>query len=213
MPEITDNSEQLVDPMTAYQMVHILEGVVERGTARYALAGIGRPMAGKTGTSNDSKDTWFVGFSPDLVCAVFVGFDEPFEMGEHETGAVAAAPIFKEFMSEALKGKPPVPFRVPPGIRLVRVDARTGRPAQLGDSSIIYEAFKPGTVPDGGEEETVLDNGMVTEPDAAPAGPTIPSADSEIAASPLVVQGLQQQQQQQQKQKQQTPQPEAGGLY
>jgi penicillin-binding protein 1A len=215
MPEITDNSEQLVDPMTAYQMVHILEGVVERGTARYALAGIGRPMAGKTGTSNDSKDTWFIGFSPDLVCAVFVGFDEPFEMGEHETGAVAAAPIFKEFMSEALKGKPTVPFRVPPGIRLVRVDARTGRPAQLGDSNIIYEAFKPGTVPDGGEEEAVLDNGMVTEPDAAPAGPTIPSADSEIAASPLVVQGLQQQQQtqQQQKQKQQTPQPEAGGLY
>jgi len=211
MPEISDNSEQLVDPMTAYQMVHILEGVVERGTARYALSGIGRPMAGKTGTSNDSKDTWFVGFSPDLVCAVFVGFDEPFEMGEHETGAVAAAPIFREFMTEALKGKPPVPFRVPPGIRLVRVDARTGRPAQPGDSAVIYEAFKPGTVPDGGEEETVLDNGMVTEPDAAPTGPTIPSADSETAASPLVVQGLQQQQQQ--KQKQQTPQPEAGGLY
>jgi len=212
MPEITDNSEQLVDPMTAYQMVHILEGVVERGTARYALAGIGRPMAGKTGTSNDSKDTWFIGFSPDLVCAVFVGFDEPFEMGEHETGAVAAAPIFKEFMAEALKGKPTVPFRVPPGIRLVRVDARSGRPAQLGDSNVIYEAFKPGTVPDGGEEETVLDNGMVTEPDAANAsGPTIPSADSETVASPLVVQG--QQQQQQQKQKQQTPQPEAGGLY
>ena len=213
MPEITDNSEQLVDPMTAYQMVHILEGVVERGTARYALAGIGRPMAGKTGTSNDSKDTWFIGFSPDLVCAVFVGFDEPFEMGEHETGAVAAAPIFKEFMADALKGKPPVPFRVPPGIRLVRIDARTGHPAEPGDSNIIYEAYKPGTVPDGGQEETVLDNGMVTDPDANanPAGPTIPNADSETAASPLVVQGLQQQQQQ--KQKQQTPQPEAGGLY
>jgi penicillin-binding protein 1A len=210
MPEIPDNSEQLVDPMTAYQMVHILEGVVERGTARYALAGIGRPMAGKTGTSNDSKDTWFVGFSPDLVCAVFVGFDEPSEMGEHETGAVAAAPIFKEFMMEALKGKPPVPFRVPPGIRLVRVDARTGRPAELGDSNVIYEAFKPGTVPDGGEEATVLDNGMVVEPGAVdPNAPAIPSADSETAESPLLVQG----QQEQQKKKPPVPQPEAGGLY
>ena len=212
MPEIADNSEQLVDPMTAYQMVHILEGVVERGTARYAMSGIGRPMAGKTGTSNESKDTWFVGFSPDLVCAVFVGFDEPAEMGEHETGAVAAAPIFREFMAEALKGKPPVPFRVPPGIRLVRVDARTGRPAELGDSNVIYEAFKPGTVPDGGEEATVLDNGMVAEPGAVdPNAPAIPSADSETAESPLVVQG--QQQQEQQKKKQPIPQPEAGGLY
>jgi penicillin-binding protein 1A len=210
MPEIADNSEQLVDPMTAYQMVHILEGVVERGTARYALAGIGRPMAGKTGTSNDSKDTWFVGFSPDLVCAVFVGFDEPFEMGEHETGAVAAAPIFKAFMVEALKDKPPVPFRVPPGIRLVRIDARTGRPAQPGDSGVIYEAYKPGTVPDGGQEEAVLDNGMVTEPDGSPTGPAIPSADSEetpVAALPGQPQSKQPQQ------KQQTPQPEAGGLY
>jgi len=209
MPEIADNSEQLVDPMTAYQMVHILEGVVERGTARYALAGIGRPMAGKTGTSNDSKDTWFVGFSPDLVCAVFVGFDEPFEMGEHETGAVAAAPIFKAFMMEALKDKPPVPFRVPPGIRLVRIDARTGRPAQPGDSNVIYEAYKPGTVPDGGQEETVLDNGMVTEPDGTATGPAIPSADSEetpVAALPG-------QPQAKQPQKPQTPQPEAGGLY
>jgi penicillin-binding protein 1A len=169
-------------------------------------------MAGKTGTSNDSKDTWFVGFSPDLVCAVFVGFDEPSEMGEHETGAVAAAPIFKEFMMEALKGKPPVPFRVPPGIRLVRVDARTGRPAELGDSNVIYEAFKPGTVPDGGEEATVLDNGMVVEPGAVdPNAPAIPSADSETAESPLVVQGLQQQEQQQKKKP--PPQPEAGGLY
>ena len=214
MPAIADNSEQLVDPMTAFQMVNILEGVVERGTARYALAGMGRPLAGKTGTSNDSKDTWFVGFSPDLVCAVFVGFDEPSEMGEHETGAVAAAPIFRGFMSEALKDKPPVPFRVPPGIRLVRVDARTGRPAEAGDSNIIYEAFKPGTVPDGGEEATVLDNGLVTDPGGAadPNAPAIPSADSEIAASPAMVQGVQQQQKQAQ-QKQQTPQPEAGGLY
>jgi len=219
MPEIPENSEQLVDPMTAYQMVHILEGVVERGTARYALAGIGRPMAGKTGTSNESKDTWFVGFSPDLVCAVFVGFDEPSTLGKHETGAAAAAPVFREFMTEALKGKPPVPFRVPAGIRLVRINAATGRPAESGEGNVIYEAFKPGTVPDGGQEATVLDNGLVTEPDAAEnaANPGIPSEDSETSAAvPQLVQGAQPPQPaqpQQQKQKPQTPQPEAGGLY
>jgi penicillin-binding protein 1A len=206
MPEIADKREQLVDPMTAYQMVHILEGVVERGTARYALAGIGRPMAGKTGTSNDSKDTWFVGFSPDLAVAVFVGFDEPSDMGEHEAGATAAAPIFKDFMMEALKDKPAVPFRVPPGIRLVRVNPATGRPAQPGDSGLIYEAFKPDTVPTGAEAE-VLDNGMIADSrDDVSGAPAPPSADSEIggplaaAPPPVAV-------------KPQTPQPEAGGLY
>jgi len=208
MPQIADTREQLVDPMTAYQMVHILEGVVERGTGRYALAGIGRPMAGKTGTSNDSKDTWFVGFSPDLVCAVFVGFDEPIDMGEHETGATSAAPIFKDFMMEALKDKPPTPFRVPPGIRLVRVNAATGRPAQPGDPVVIYEAFKPDTVPSGGEVE-VLDNGMVPELSENPSAPTLPSEDSELGAQGAVVP----QPPLQAQKKPQTPQPEAGGLY
>jgi penicillin-binding protein 1A len=177
-------------------------------------------MAGKTGTSNDSKDTWFVGFSPDLVCAVFVGFDEPSTLGQHETGAAAAAPVFKEFMMDALKGKPPVPFRVPPGIRLVRVNAATGRPAESGEGNVIYEAFKPGTVPDGGQEATVLDNGLVTEPDAVdPNAPVIPNEDAETGAPPQLVQGVQTSQpqlppqQQPQKPKPQTPQPEAGGLY
>jgi penicillin-binding protein 1A len=209
MPNIADSREQLVDPMTAYQMVHILEGVVERGTARYALAGIGRPMAGKTGTSNDSKDTWFVGFSPDLVVSVFVGFDEPIDMGEHEAGATAAAPIFKDFMMQALKDKPPTPFRVPPGIRLVRVNAATGKPAQPGDTGVIYEAFKPDTVPTGGEVE-VLDNGMVPDNADNSAASTLPSADSElgapVASAPATAATTP-------PQKQQVPQPEAGGLY
>jgi penicillin-binding protein 1A len=155
MPEIPDNREQLIDPMTAYQMVHMLEGVIERGTG-HIVASIGKPLAGKTGTSNDSKDTWFDGFSPDLAVSVFVGFDEPVSLGEHETGASAAAPIFRDFMAEALKDKPPTPFRTPPGIRLVRVNPSTGKPAEPGERTI-YEAFKPGNVPSSGEEQ-VLDN-------------------------------------------------------
>ncbi|HXP98349.1 MAG TPA: penicillin-binding protein 1A, partial [Telmatospirillum sp.] len=156
MPDVPDNSEQLVDPMTAYQMVHILEGVVARGTGRI-VSSVGKPIAGKTGTSNDSKDTWFIGFSPDLAVGVFVGFDEPVSLGDHEFGATIPAPIFRDFMTEALKDKPPTPFRVPPGIRLVRVNVATGRPAQPGDANVIYEAFKPDSVPTGVEEQ-VLEN-------------------------------------------------------
>ena len=151
MPVIPDNAEQLVDPISAYQMAHILEGVVERGTG-HIVASVGRPLAGKTGTSNDSKDTWFVGFSPDLVAAVFIGFDEPMTLGAHEFGATAAAPIFRDFMAQALKDKPITPFRVPPGVRLVRVNAYTGRPTTSDDHGSILEAFKPDTVPTSGDE-------------------------------------------------------------
>ncbi|HIJ64267.1 MAG TPA: PBP1A family penicillin-binding protein [Rhodospirillaceae bacterium] len=192
MPDVADDREQLVDPMTAYQMVHILEGVVERGTGR-VIAQVGKPLAGKTGTSNDSKDTWFVGFSPDLAVAVFVGFDDPLSLGNSETGASAAAPIFRDFMADALKDKPPTPFRVPPGIRLVRVNAATGRPAQPGDTNIIYEAFKPDAVPSGAEE-SVLDSdtglsglsyGNLSGLGAAEgqAGPTPPAAGEPLAGA------------------------------
>ena len=155
MPQLPDIREQLVDPVSAYQIVSILEGVVQRGTG-VAVKVVGKPLAGKTGTSNDSFDTWFVGFSPDLAVGVFVGFDEPATLGGHETGASAAAPIFRDFMLEALKDKPPTPFRVPPGVRLVRVDARTGKPALPGDARAIYEAFKD-TDRMPGDEENVLD--------------------------------------------------------
>lgn len=158
MPEVPDTREQLTDPISAYQMVHILEGVVERGTGR-VVSSVGKPLAGKTGTSNDSKDNWFVGFSPDLAVAVFVGFDEPATLGDHETGASTAAPIFRDFMMEALKDKPATPFRVPPGVRLVRVNAANGKPTLSGDKGAIYEAFKPDTVPTGAEDQ-VLDDGQ-----------------------------------------------------
>ena len=141
MPRLPDIRERLVDAPSAYQMVHILEGVVERGTGR-AVAAVGKPLAGKTGTSNDSFDTWFVGFSPDMAVGVFVGFDEPQSLGDKETGGLIAAPIFRDFMAEALKDQPPTPFRVPSGIRMVRVNLHTGKPAMPGDSQPIWEAFK-----------------------------------------------------------------------
>ncbi|MEC9347085.1 MAG: penicillin-binding protein 1A [Pseudomonadota bacterium] len=145
-PLLPDTRREVVQPGTAYQMVSMLEGVVKRGTGA-RIAAVGKPLAGKTGTSNDSIDTWFIGFSPDLAVGVFAGFDEPATLGDHEQGASVAAPIFQEIMEQAMAGKPGIPFRIPPDIRLVRIDARTGEPARPGDSDVILEAFKPGTEP------------------------------------------------------------------
>ena len=155
MPRLPDLREQIVDPVSAYQIVSILEGVVQRGTGRIVSA-VGKPLAGKTGTSNDSYDVWFAGFSPDLVAVVFVGFDEPQSLGDKETGSSVAAPVFRDFMMGALKNKPATPFRIPPGVRLVRVDAATGKPAMPGDSKVILEAFKSNDPMPTGDED-VLD--------------------------------------------------------
>lgn len=145
-PLLPDNRPQILDPRTAYQIVSLLQGVVQRGTG-VVVKSVGKPLAGKTGTTNDSKDTWFVGFSPDLACGVFVGFDNPRTLGRYEQGATVAAPIFRDFMKEALADQPPTPFRVPPGIDLVPVDAHTGALVAATNPDAIEEAFKAGTEP------------------------------------------------------------------
>jgi penicillin-binding protein 1A len=154
MPTPPDNRERLTSPASAYQMVSMLQGVVERGTAT-SVAAVGKPLAGKTGTSNDFKDAWFIGFSPDLAVGVFVGFDGPQSLGKKETGGAVAAPVFRDFMKEALKDAEAKPFRVPPDIRLVRVNLRSGKPAKPGEKEIIWEAFKPDNLP--GEGSRVIE--------------------------------------------------------
>ena len=141
-PQIPDTREQVIDPRTAYQITSILEGVVIRGTGSAVRKVSNKPLAGKTGTTNDYKDAWFVGFSPDLAAGVYVGFDMPQTLGQGEAGGAVAAPIFGDFMVEAMKDEAGIPFRVPSGIRLVRVNAKTGKPAGPGDSNVILEAFK-----------------------------------------------------------------------
>ena len=175
-PDLPDNRAQIVEPGSAYQIVSMMEGVIQRGTGR-SIASLGRPLAGKTGTTNDSNDTWFLGFSPDLVAGVFVGFDNPHTLGARETGAAVAAPAFKEFMADALADKPATPFRIPPGILLVRVNPTTGQLARPGDKGVIYEAFKPGTEPKPGTSSIVVtgtslpDALSVASPDQEPTGP------------------------------------------
>lgn len=157
-PVPPDVSERVEDPVTTYQMVSMMEGVVQRGTAAGAFADLRRPIAGKTGTTNDFTDNWFIGYSPDLVAGVWIGFDKPQTLGRNEQGARNAAPIVRNFLAEALADKPIIPFRVPSGVRLLRVNPKTGLLAESGDQRYIYEAFKPGTEP------------TADQPGASPAG-------------------------------------------
>jgi penicillin-binding protein 1A len=151
-PEIPDTRPQVLDPINAYQMVSMMEGVVQRGTGT-AVRAVGKPLAGKTGTTNDGRDVWFIGFSPDLAAGVYLGFDTPRSLGKQATGGLLSAPVFRDFMMEALKDKPATPFRVPAGVRLVRVDYKTGERATGNDEGpVILEAFKPGTEPNGEQQ-------------------------------------------------------------
>lgn len=146
-PSLVDRREQVMDPMTAYQITSMMEGVVQRGTAT-TIREVGKPIAGKTGTTNDEKDVWFVGFSPDLAIGVYIGYDKPRHLGRGQTGGHLAAPVVREFMKVALADKPAVPFRVPAGIKLIRVDAKSGMRVGPGEGGrTILEAFKPGTAP------------------------------------------------------------------
>jgi penicillin-binding protein 1A len=168
MPRPPLRTKQLMDPMTAYQMVHILEGVVERGTAT-RLRSLKRPIFGKTGTTSGPKDVWFVGGTPDIVAGVYLGYDQPRSLGGYAQGGRIAAPIFEEFGKVAFKDVPVVPFRAPAGIRMVRIDRRSGRKVfgawpngEDPKAAVIWEAFKPETEP-----RRSLRRGQVA--DAAPA--------------------------------------------
>ncbi len=146
-PQLVDRREQVLDSLTAYQITSMMEGVVQGGTAA-VMREVGKPIAGKTGTTSDGKDVWFVGFSPDLVVGLYLGYDKPRSLGRAAQGGHTAAPIAKDFMKLALADKPATPFKIPAGMRLVRVDPKTGARAGPGDGGrTILEAFKPGTAP------------------------------------------------------------------
>src|SRR3982074_3359268 len=147
-PQLGERREQVLDAMTAYQITSMMEGVVQAGTAATAFSGFGKPLAGKTGTTNDEKDAWFIGFSPDIVVGIYIGYDKPRNLGKGATGGHLAAPIARDFLKLALADKPAIPFRVPAGIKLIRVVAKSGMRAGPGESGgVILEGFKPGTAP------------------------------------------------------------------
>ena len=162
-PEIVDNREQVLDPMTAYQVTSMLEGVVTRGTAAGKIPLKDRPVAGKTGTTNDEKDAWFVGYTPNLVAGLYIGFDSPAPLGRGGTGGSLAAPMFGEFITEAAKQTAPGKFIVPNGMQFIAVNRKTGMAAMEGEPDTIMEAFKPGTGPADNFNVIGMDGSMSQE--------------------------------------------------
>ena len=153
MPRPPSRTRQLLEPMAAFQMVHIMEGVIERGTATI-LRDLNRPMFGKTGTTSGPTNVWFVGGTPEIVAGVYMGYDQPRPMGHAAQGGRVAAPIFKQWATSALKDQPKVPFVAPAGIRWVRIDRGSGKrlfglfPVREDPKSpVIWEAFQPQTEP------------------------------------------------------------------
>lgn len=175
-------SEQVLSPETAYMMTNLLQGVIQNGTGRRARA-LGRPAAGKTGTTNNLNDAWFLGYVPDLVAGVWVGYDDEKKLGKHETGSRAAIPIWLKFMKGATKGTPVKNFVVPDGVEFAKIDQETGLLAAPDSTNVIFEVFKTGTAPTevstpreqpGATDFTIIEAGGVP-PEAQ--GPSVTAAE------------------------------------
>jgi penicillin-binding protein 1A len=183
MPRPPLRTRQVVDPMTAYQVVHMLEGVIQRGTATI-LRDLGRPLFGKTGTTTGPTNVWFIGGSQQIVAGLYMGFDRPRSMGGYAQGGTIAAPIFRQFARTAFEGMPILPFRAPTGIRMVRIDRRSGQrvygvwPTSDPHAAVIWEAFKPDSEPRRSIERAEVDPNAHRA--AAPAGPAADRRDSDF---------------------------------
>src|SRR6056300_671848 len=147
-PKIEDNYKQILSPQTAYQVTSLLQGVVERGTGKQ-LKKLGLNLAGKTGTTNDNTDAWFIGFTSNIVIGVYVGMDNPEPLGKFETGSKAALPIFEEFVKKAVKKSDARPFKVPDDITLMVVDPDTGTKAKFNSKNTIIESYKSKNISNG----------------------------------------------------------------
>jgi penicillin-binding protein 1A len=172
-PQLVDDRKQIADPASVYQLINMMEGVVQRGTGRPAVVGLNHPIAGKTGTTQDFNDAWFSGFTADLVTVVWVGFDAPATLGDNETGAAVAAPIWHDYMAVALKDRPALQFQQPPGVTMAQWDSGSG---------MVTDAFKPGQTP--GASDAVI-NGV----DIAHSVSAAAKSDATAAAAPRPVSG------------------------
>jgi len=137
-PQLVDDRKQIADPASDFQLINMMEGVMQRGTGARVGAGLDHPVAGKTGTSQEWNDAWFSGFTADLVTVVWVGFDNPASLGDNQQGAVVAGPIWHDFMAAALKDRPAIQFPMPPGVTMAKWDTGSG---------MVMGAFKPDQVP------------------------------------------------------------------
>jgi penicillin-binding protein 1A len=185
-PVLSDPRRPIVDPQSAFQVVKMMEGVVQYGTGIPAVVGLDRPIAGKTGTSQDYNDAWFAGFTPGLVTVVWVGFDAPQTLGDKQTGAAVAAPIWHDFMQQALRGRKVLDFRVPDGVTLDQWACGTHE---------CVDAFKPGQVPgasgvDGQTDDVVASDSAVQMVDPDPDAPPVAAGVSKGASGTGVDSGV-----------------------
>ena len=173
IPRLEDARPIITDPASAYQMVSMLEGVVQRGTGR-KIKDKNLVLAGKTGTTNDNTNAWFIGFAPDLVAGVYVGYDTPRPLGKRETGSTIAVPIFGQFIKDALANAPVIPFRRPDGVNIIPVSVETGLRASLSDAKTVLETFKPGQFPQStGEGARIIDGNLNETKQVAPSAPAL----------------------------------------
>jgi penicillin-binding protein 1A len=184
--------DPMIDPIADQQIISMMEGVVQQGTG-IKVAAVGKPIAGKTGTSSAWFDAWFIGFSPDIAAGAYVGFDTPRTLGDGETGGNVAAPIFRDFMADALKDAPALPFPQNSGADMVMVNSISGQPTVAGDKDAILEAFRPGTGPATRTPSRYDNQQLASAPssqDTADAGdgsaPVAPMADSPLGGGPMV---------------------------
>jgi penicillin-binding protein 1A len=162
-PAITDTRAQIADPDSVFQLITMMQGVVQRGTGVPAGKGLNRPVAGKTGTSQEFADAWFAGFTPDLATVVWVGYDSPASLGDNETGGAVAAPIWHDYMAAALAGRPALSFPIPPGVTLAPWDSGRGT---------VTDAFKADQIP-GASAPIGVGIAAAPAPDGTPAPPPI----------------------------------------
>ena len=141
MPIIKSDFKQIFSPQTAYQITSILEGAIQRGTGK-RLRDLNLQLAGKTGTTNNNTDTWFIGYTSNLVVGVYVGYDNPKRLGKYETGSKTALPIFKEFIKNAVNNYEARPFKIAKGIKMMVIDAETGKRADFASKKTIIESYK-----------------------------------------------------------------------
>jgi len=173
--------DPMVDPIADYQIVSMMQGVVQQGTG-IKVAAVGKPLAGKTGTTSDWYDAWFVGFSPDIAAGGYVGFDQPRTLGNGETGGNVSAPIFRDFMADALKDAPALPFPEVSGADMVLVNSISGQPTTAGDRDAVLEAFRPGTGPNSHYTAQVA---STANPTAVSDGAVAPDDSSVVSVNAL----------------------------
>lgn len=162
LPLVTNTARRVMDQVTAYQLTSMMQGVVQRGTAAKSVGRLGVPIAGKTGTTNEAKDVWFVGFTPEIAAGCYIGFDTPRPLGEKATGGEICGPVFAKFMETALNGHGPFTFPRPPETVFVKIDRFSG--ARLEDSAsgdqVVAELFRMGEEPDYGSYGAFIDGGF-----------------------------------------------------